>query len=597
MDSGQEAQLTFDGEKYFDYGTSPESNTTAVTERLGGAKRPPVAMWSPDSTKLVVQRLDQRVVRDLYLIQSSVEDEGGTVRPRLHTFKYPLLGDAKLATAELVILNIPGAKKQMVVSELGPLPFTTILSPIEMKLVWWSDDSRKVYFIHKERGDKALELYEIDSENGLARLLIEERASTHIEPNLSVENRPNVYVLDEDIIWFSERDGYGHLYVYDTSSGKLVKQITSGEWVVRDILHVDRRNHLIYFTAGGREPGRDPYFRHLYSVSIDAGSESVKLLTPEDADHEIWFSPTGSYFVDNFSTVDSIPKSFLRSSKDGETILNLEVSDFDQLFEFGFKWPERFSVKAREGKTDLYGVIYFPSDFDPCRKYPVIDDVYPGPTRTRCAKSFDPEPDNRKWIFMPQATAELGFIVVTLDGLGTPFRSKAFRDYSYGKFEEAGGLLDHVIALRELASSRPYMDLERVGIYGHSGGGYASARAIFDLPEFYKVAVSSAGVHDLRDYLPVGEKYQGLFEPGKYATQSNSTVAHKLKGKLLLVYGDMDDNVNPASTIRLIDALVKADKTFDVLVLPNKNHSFSSDPYFIRKRWEYFVRHLLGPSI
>jgi dipeptidyl aminopeptidase/acylaminoacyl peptidase len=600
LESGCDEQLTFDGAPYFDYGTSPESNLTTVTDVITNRKRPPVALWSPDSKKILVHKLDQRTVKEFFLIQSASEEDQHS-RPILHSYKYPLVGDEDLATASFVVIDLEERSAKQLACEPE---IVTCITPIEMNCAWWALDSSKVYCLHRERGDRALALYESDLITGKIRLLIEERSKTHVEPNLVVrqrnshkfDNRPNVHVLSSgEFIWFSERDGWAHLYLYD-NNGSIIRQLTHGEYVVRELLLIDEQERQVYFTAGGREKGRDPYFRHLYRVSLNDENPIPQILTPEDADHFVRFSPTGRYFVDTFSTVDSPPTTMVRRSN-GEEVTILERADISRLVELGWRPPERFSAKAADGVSDIYGVIYRPMNFISNHSYPVIDDIYPGPGFIRSAKSFDPDPDARIWFWHPQALAELGFIVVTIDGRGSAFRSKAFHDVGYGKYERYCGLADHISALHQLKERYPYFDLRRVGIYGHSAGGYASARAILEYPEFFKVAVSSSGNHDQRGYVPFyGERYQGLLhecESG-YAYQANQSLASNLGGKLLLVHGDMDENVHPSMTIRLAFALIKANKDFDFLILPGRNHNLWTDPYFIRRRWDYFVRHLLG---
>jgi dipeptidyl aminopeptidase/acylaminoacyl peptidase len=345
---------------------------------------------------------------------------------------------------------------------------------------------------------------------------------------------------------------------------------------------------MVYFTATGREPGSDPYYRKLYRVGLDGSG--LTLLTPEEADHTITLSPSRRYFVDHYSRVDLAPKTVLRAI-DGRVVRPLEEADVSRLLATGWKWPERFTVKAADGVTDIYGVIYRPSTFNAGRRYPVIDEVYPGPQINIVPAKFTTGGNAR-------AIAELGFIVVNIDGRGTPYRSKAFHDYQYGKLELAGGLEDHVAGLRELAARAPYIDLSRVGVYGHSGGGYMSARAMMRYPDFFKVAVSSSGNHDQRGYVADwGEMYMGLPVDHHYDAQANATLAAQLKGKLLLAYGDLDDNVPPALTIQLIAALEAANRDYDLLVVPNGNHgSTALSPYFLRRRWDYFVRYLLGAT-
>lgn len=585
---GEEIRLTADAEPDYVYATPPDSTTTAVTDRLSGKPLPVLAVWSPDSRRLATHRLDQRKVKPLHLIQGAPPD--GAKRPVLHSYRVPLVGDPEMALAQTVILDV--GERTALVARYEPAPML-IFSPPEAKMAIWGEDGQRLYLLQRERADKAIRLLEVDAGSGDVRTVIEERGETYVEANLAVRSRPNVRVLGGgEVIWFSERDGWGHLYLYDAASGACKRQITAGPFAVREIAHVDEAARRLYFTAGGREPDQEPYYRQLYVVDLDGG-EPVRL-TPEDADHHVTFSPSGRYFADTYGRVDLPPVTVVRAAT-GEHLAALEEADCSELAAEGWRFPERFRVKARDGVTDIYGVIYHPTRLDPDGRYPVIDDIYPGPQVIRTPKVFPTDERSAFGFWHPQALAELGFIVVTIDGMGSPLRSKAFHDYGYGRMEEAGGLEDHIAGLRQLAERHPYLDLRRVGIFGHSGGGFASTHAILAFPEFYKVAVASAGNHDQRGYSATwGEKYQGLLAGGNYDPQANAPLAANLRGKLLLAFGDMDDNVHPALTIQVIDALIKANKDFDLLILPNRNHAYAADPYFVRRRWDYFVRHLLG---
>ncbi len=375
-----------------------------------------------------------------------------------------------------------------------------------------------------------------------------------------------------------------------------MNQITHGEWAVLDLLHVDEKHGYLYFTAGGKEAGQDPYYPHLYRVKLDG--THLRHLTPEPSNHDIAFSPTGRFFIDTYSRIDTAPVSVLRAA-DGRLIRELQRADIAPLRAAGWRPPEPFKVKARDGHTDIYGVIFRPSNFDPGERYPVLDAIYPGPQVIRTPKAFGVQESD-------QALAELGFIVVTIDGMGTPSRSRAFRELSYNNMGDAGGLEDHIAGLKQLAARYPYLDLTRVGIYGNSGGGYASARALLKFPDFYKVAVAAAGNHDQRSYWAEwGERFHGYPVGENFLSQANAPLAANLKGRLLLVHGSLDDNVHPSNTLQLVDALIAANRDFDLLILPNRNHglvdlgkgkaaSRRSDPYFLRRRWDYFVEHLLG---
>jgi dipeptidyl aminopeptidase/acylaminoacyl peptidase len=361
---------------------------------------------------------------------------------------------------------------------------------------------------------------------------------------------------------------------------------------VVDIVHVDEARRLVYFTAVGRESGRDPYYKHLYRVALDGGE--AELLSPEDADHTIKPAPSGRFFLDTYSRVDEPPVTVVRRD-DGEAVCRVQEADVSLLAELGWTKTERFRVKARDGMTDICGIIMRPCNFEPGRKVPVIEDIYGGPQVNRAHPSFAHSGEKRTAAFwQAQAIAELGFIVVMIDGLGMPLRHRKYQDVAFKNLGD-GGIPDHIAALRQLALRYPYMDIDRVGIYGHSAGGYASAHAILAYPDFYKVAVSTAGNHHHGlDKAVWVERYMGFPVGRHYKEQANSSLAGNLKGKLLLMHGEMDENVHVASTFELVDALIKANKDFDMVILPNRSHACTDDPYFVRKRWDYFVRHLLG---
>ncbi len=604
VDSGEEFRLTGDGEEDYGYGTRPGSRLSAVTEKLQDEKPPPAVKWAPDSSRILTQKLDQRRVRDTTLLQS-VPPEGN--RPLAHSYRYPLPGDEHVPESHMVIIDVADGK----VRELEAPPMQSIVNtPTEAGLAYWDDRGEQVHLIYLERGFRRASFLIADPADGAVRTLVREQSSRgHAGPFFSMVDDPAVAVLQDgdEAIWFSMRDGWGHLYLFNGDPDRPARQITRGAYSVREIVRVDADNRDLYFTAGGREEDSDPYYLHLYRVNLDAGSPTR--LTPEDAHHQIHMSPDARLFVETASRVDLAPRSIVRDNR-GTEIMELEVAELDQLHNAGYRPPERFKVKARDGTTDLYGVIYHPTNFDPDEKYPVIDAIYPGPQVIRTPKGFPADEREVHRFWDPQATAELGFVVVTIDGLGTPYRSRSFLEAACGRdFGEAGGLEDHVQGIRQLADERPYMDLTRVGIYGHSGGGYASTRAMLKFPDFYRVAVSSAGNHDQRGYQALwGELWIGLPNDDKYDEQANVDLAHRLEGKLLLAHGDMDDNVHPALTMQMVYALIEADKDFDMLILPGRNHllqdltrpggdkerSIRFDPYFTRKMWDYFVSHLKG---
>lgn len=605
---GSARRLTHDGTEHHGYGTIPGSAAGFRSFIHGEVTTLPVVLWSPDSQRFVTYRLDEREVPELHLLECAPQ---GGVRPVLHRYRYAFPGDAVRPHAGLRIFDVSTGHCVSMQSE--PLP-VTMLDPIQDDRVWWSHDSSSLYVIPREEGQRRVQLLKVDSKTGTTQTLIEEHATTYVEIGGDAWNRAVRAFRDGRIVWYSERDDWGHLYLYD-ARGVLIRPLTAGKWKVMDVVRVDDTAGLIYFTAVGREPAEDPYLRHLYVVDLE-GSEP-KLLTPEHADHEIRtasspimqrllpgkvgperaaFSPCGRYFLDTFSRPDLPPTTVVRTC-DGQMVCVVERADITALEEDGLCLPEPFSVLAADGRTPIYGTLYRPSDFDAARKYPVIDVIYPGPQMLGTAKSFKTALFGLYDATCTQALAELGFIVVTMDGRGTPFRSKSFHDVSYGKMEQAGHLEDHIAGIRQLASRYPCMDLDRVGITGHSGGGFASTRAVLAFPDFYKVAVSLAGNHDQRGYLLVwGPTYQGPYPHGDLSAAANAPLARNLKGKLLLMHGELDDNVHPALTMQLVKALIEANKDFECLILPGEDHMLGrgSLPYVHRRTWDYFVRHLLG---
>lgn len=573
--TGEEIQLSHDGEESYAYASSTPDLQTLIRAGAGAPKMRVSATWSPDSKKLLTSRMDERKAKRHHLLQFAPP---GEQRAKLFSWVYPLPGDEFLPQGEPVVFDVEG-KKQI------PIDCRPLLLPL---LMWkaggdgvWTEDSRRIYFAETERGYQKLNLYEADPSTGKTRLILTETSETCVDPHMTYLS---LIGNGSEFIWGSERDGWCHLYLFDGKSGQLKNQITKGEFVVREIVHVDEKNRQVYFVAGGKEAGRDPYLRHLYRVNLDG--TKLRLLIPEDADHSVRFSPDGKYFVDTYSKINTIAISVLRRSFDGKLIRELEKADAELLLAAGWPWPEPFQVKGRDGKTDIYGAIYRPSNFNPSHKYPVIDGIYNGPQAVRTPKSFQASSHD-------QAIAELGFIVVTVDGMGTAMRSKAFHNVSYKNLGDSG-LEDHILAIKQLAEKYPYLDLDHVGIYGHSAGGYDSAHALLTHPEFYKVAVSSSGCHDNRsDKVWWNELWMGYPVAEHYKQQANPTLAANLNGKLLLVHGDLDDNVHPAATLQLVDALIKANKDFDLLIMPNKHHGLGNG-YFVRKRWDYFVKNLLG---
>ena len=578
-------QLTFDGTEHYGYATN---NAGWVRDDQ------PVLLWSPDSKKIATFRHDSRNVGEMYLVSTKVG------HPELDAWKYPLPGDDSIFMIERIILHLDD-EPRMVKLNMPPDPHRSSTGDHVADRqgrfidVEWSAQSDLLAFVSSSRDHKSAKLRLADPETGEIRDIYNETVATYYESGFI---NPNWRILHHrnEFIWYSEKDNWAHLYLHDLQTGKIKKQLTSGDWSVLDLQRVDESNGLIFFTAANKENG-DPYFHYLYSLNLDIGEP--KLLTPEAANHSIEWSTSGEYLVDTFSTPNIVPTSVIRD-KAGKIVMSLEKADASALIKKGWVAPEAFVVKARDNLTDLYGLLYKPSNFNPEYSYPILNYIYPGPQAGSVgSRSFRAARRDK------QAIAELGFIVVEVDAMGTPGRSKSFHDAYYGNMAD-NGLPDQITAIKQLAVERPWMDLQRIGVWGHSGGGYASTGAILRYPDFYKVAVSSAGNHDNRNYEDDwGEKWQGLLEESSitdangneilttnYDNQANQLLAKNLEGKLLLAHGMMDDNVPPSNTLLMVQALIEAEKDFDLVIFPEAKHGFGNSRYFMKKRWNYFVKHL-----
>ncbi|WP_030671248.1 DPP IV N-terminal domain-containing protein [Streptomyces rimosus] len=580
---GREWALTTDGEPGHQYGTGPEctSNPTLL-RKFGLPHLPPAVAWSPDSTKILTHRSDERSVRQTHLLEARPADGSA---PRLHTQRFAYTGDEHLPQAELVVLDV--ADGTVVRAQAEPLLMLQ-LSPVMSKWAWWAPDGSAVYYLSQPRDLRTLTLHRMDPATGEVTTVLSESGATRVDANQWLFEPPIVRVLAEEVLWYSQRDGWGHLYRYDLRTGALLGQITSGPWAVRQILRVDEAERVVYFTASGLV-GTDPYRRTVCRVGLD-GSGFAKV-TDDDLDHVVIQPGSEAYFIDSASTVDTAPVIRVRDWT-GRVLAELERADISKLTATGWTPPERFRVKAADGVTDIYGVLYRPRGFDPARRYPVVDTIYPGPQVNRVAPGFDPGGMGLD----AEPLAALGFVVVAMDGRGTPGRDKAFHDASYGRLSDAGCLDDHVAALRQLAEDRPWMDLDRVAAFGHSGGGFATVRAMLDFPEVYRTGVALAGYHDARFFSPgFVEAYDGADNPEAWARTSNEYIAHRLAGKLLLVHGEMDDQVHPDHTLRLADRLVAANKDFELFIVPGAEHMFIDCLTYVRTRcWDFLVRELTG---
>lgn len=577
--SARETQLTTDGQKDFGY----------ATDNAGWIKSDrPVLVWSPDSRKIVTFQQDDRPVGEMYLVNTKVG------HPELSAWKYPLPGDSVIATIARVVINVDTPR--VIRFQMPPDPHRSTLCDhvicrgSEWADVEWYPDGSHVAFVSTSRDHKHEVFRVADAATGAVRDVFREDVATQYESGNGMVNW-RVLPATNEVIWFSERDDWGQLYLYDLSNGQLKSKITSGEGNVAQVRRVDQKTRTIWFVGNAKERGRDPYFRHFYKIGMDG--KGLTLLTPENADHDISLAPSGQYFVDSYSTPDVPPVTVVRDLT-GKTIVTLEKADISGLSAIKWKPPMPITVKARDGKTDLYGLMYVPTNLDRTKKYPIVNHIYPGPqTGSVGGRSFAPARGDA------QALAELGFIVVEIDGMGTPWRSKSFHDAYFGRMGD-NTLPDQVAGMKELAARYPWIDINRAGIYGHSGGGFATADAMFRYPDFFKVGISEAGNHDQREYEDDwGERYQGLLArtsdgSDSYAPEANQLLAKNLKGKLLLAHGTMDDNVPPYNTLLVVNELIKANKDFDLILLPNRAHGFGNEPYMVRRRWDYFVKNLLG---
>ncbi len=583
--TGKETQLTTDGIKDFGYATD-----NAGWKHTNHA----ILEWSPDSKRIATFQQDQRKTGEMYMIRTKVG------HPELIQWKYPLVGDKHVTMIERVIIDVPSHK--VVRLKMPPDQHRSSLCD-DVSCgpeggwddVKWAPDGSTLAFVSTSRDHKHEWFRIANAATGAVRTAFEESVPTYYE---SGNGKVNWAYLPQthEAVWFSERNNWGNLYLYDLDSGKLKRKITSGEGNVTEVLKVDPKTRMLWFRGVGRTAGVNPYYQQFFKVSLDGGQPT--LLTPEPANHEIMLSPDGDVFVDAWSTPTTAPTTVLRRSSDGHVLAPVARADISRLAATGWQPPTPFTVKARDGKTDLYGMMFKPTHFDPSKKYPIVDYIYPGPQTgsVRGRNFLSARGDN-------QALAELGFIVVAIDGMGTPWRSKAFHD-AYFKNIGDNTLPDQVAGLKELGKRYSWIDLDRVGIWGHSGGGNASTGGMFRYPDFFKVGWSESGNHDNRNYEDDwAEKWQGLEVKDKdgnsnYDEQANQNHAANLKGHLMLVHGTMDDNVPLSNTLLVVDALIKANKDFDLLLIPNVHHGYGKTGtlYATRRRWDYFVHYLAGQT-
>ncbi len=581
--SGEEVQLTTDGIKDFGYAT----NNAGWVHNDN-----PVVSWSSDSRRIATFQHDGRGVTDMHLVSTNVGN------PQLQSWKYPVPGDSVIFRISRVVIDRSAAAGSRVTRlQMPPDAHRSTVSDhvacggAVCDLQWFDNDT-KVAFISSSRDHKTATLRIADATTGVVRTVLEEKSETQVGDASLAENLWRVLPASNELIWWSQRDNWVHLYLYDLTTGQLKNRITTGTGNVTELMHVDEKSKQIWFTAVGKEDGRDPYFQHFYRIGFDGRNQL--LLTSEVSHHAVSLSPDARYFTDTYSTPNTPPVMSVRDANNGRVLRELERTDISRLVASGWKPPMPVTMKARDGTTDIYGLLFTPKNMDSTRKYPIINYIYPGPQSGSVGtRSFTPSRSDH------QALAELGFVVVAIDGMGTPGRSKEFHDAYYGRMGD-NTIPDQVAGMKELASRYAFIDIDKAGMWGHSGGGFATAAAMFRAPDFFKVGISESGNHDNRNYEDDwGERYQGLLvkngDTDNYAAEANQTYASNLTGKLFLIHGMMDDNVPPSNTLLVADALMKAGKDFDLLMLPNARHGFGADgPYIMRRRWDYFVQHLQG---
>ena len=571
---GAETQLTTDGTKNFGYATD---NAGWVTSDRA------ILLWSPDSKKIATQQQDERNVGDMYLVQTKVG------HPVLRAWKYPLPGDSVVAMVHRVVIDVDS--RSIVRLKMAPdFHRATLGDDISMSDYVFSPDGSKLALASTSRDHKQTTVRLADTKSGDVRTVFEEKTATQFE-SLSGWR---VLWSSNEIVWNSERDGWSQLYLYDLTTGQLKNTITTGEGPVWSIARIDEKTRTIWYGALGRENGQDPYLQHFYRATLDG--RNTTSLTGDDGDHRMQLSPDGRWIIDTWSRADLPPQTALRDDA-GRLVMTLETADITKLVAAGWTPPILFNVKAADGTTDIYGQLFRPTNFDSTKKYPIINNAYPGPQGGSVgARAFSAAHGDK------QALAELGFIVVSIDGRGSgPERSKAFHDAYYGSIGRDNTLPDQVAGMQNLGKRYPWIDIDKAAMWGHSGGGFITAGAMFRYPDFFKVGISESGNHDQRNYEDDwGERYQGLLDRGpnnaadSYAIEANQTLAKNLRGHLLLAHGTMDNNVPPDNTLLVVDALIKANKDFDLLMIPNAVHGYgSASNYMMRRRWDYFVRWLL----
>ena len=575
--TGQDRQLTTDGVKDFGYATSNAGWSTSAAASLS---------WSPDGKKIATQQQDERKVGDMYLVETPVN--GG--HPVLRAWKYPLPGDTVVAMIERVVIDVDSGK----ITRLQmPADYHRAMSEdnIDMGEYLWSPDGSKLGFVSTDRFHKNSTAKVADTATGAVRTLFTETEATHVQTRVQWQ----ILWASNEVLWYSQRDGTAQMYLYDFTTGQLKNKITNGVGPVTAVTRIDPATRTMWYEAVGKEPGQDPYFTHAYKIGLD-GKNNVSL-TPDNGTHTAQVSPDGKYVIDTFSQPDVAPQTTLRDGTTGALIMPLEKTDISKLVATGWKPPMQIKMKSADGKYDTYGMLFRPTNFDPKKKYPIINQAYPGPQSGSVgSRAFTAARGDK------QALAELGFVVVSIDGTGTPNRSKAFTDAYYGAMGRHNTIPDQIAGMKELATKYPWIDITKAAMWGHSGGGFITADALLRAPynDFFKVGIAESGNHDQRQYEDDwGERYQGPLVKNadgtdSYTIEATQTQAAGLKGRLLLIHGTMDNNVPPYNTLLVADALTKANKDFDLIMVVNSGHGFTPANYIMRRRWDYFVKYLMG---
>jgi len=611
--SGTESQLTRDGQPFYAYGAGVAASAAPVPS--------PKVVWSPDSSRIFTAQTDDRMVLDAPVVEfapkgsvpadtpAKAAQTENPYRPKLMPYRVALPGDVNVTTFRLTIIDVKNGHQIPV--RYQPIPATRMNdTPMDGNRMWWSSDAKTAYFVDVERGEKAAHVESVNAESGAARELFSETSETYVELASDVYTPATIRPLykSNQLIWYSERSGWAHLYLYDLTTGKLVRALTSGDWLVNDILSVDESRHEMLVGLQGRSKDKSPYYREVARVDLRTGA--LKVLSASNDDHEVvsagslerlvvvftggdpeglqGAAPSGRYFVETVRSADKPSHTVLRNSE-GQMLAAVEDADVSRLPSY-WRWPEPLRLLAADGRTEIGGLIFRPADYDPKKKYPIIDYIYGGPQVAHVPRG--PGLND----YMAGATyAALGFFAVIIDGRGTTERSRDFHTQSYRKAETASNLEDHIAAIRQLAAKDSAIDLEHVGITGFSGGGYMTASAMLRYPDFFKVGVAGSGNHDQRIFWNTwGERYEGYPAGDYYKDQANSTYAKNLKGKLLLVHGLLDTGVHPSNVFQLEQALIDANKDYDTLLWPRARHEMPS--YGLRRCWDYFVQNLAGET-